>query len=147
MFYELVYNSVAVPADLAEAELDKILASARARNLEMGITGLLLFHRGEFVQLLEGKRAEVETVFHDVIVKDRRHRAVAVCWDQPISHRNFKDWSMGFARLSDLDAHQSPGLKGYLAGGVDALDLSGPASTGRKLLLAIYGQFQAPAAA
>ena len=142
MLYELVYNSVAIPADLAEAELEKVLASARARNLEMGITGLLLFHNGEFVQLLEGKRAAVETVYHDVILKDRRHRAVTMCWDQPISHRSFSAWSMGFPRPSDLDAEKSPGLKGYLAGGVDALDLSGPASTGRKLLLAIYGQLQ-----
>jgi hypothetical protein len=147
MLYELVYNSMAVPANLDQVELEKILAGARARNREMGITGLLLFHKGEFVQLLEGERAAVETVYHDIIVKDRRHRALTVCWEQPVAHRNFTDWSMGFPRMRELDMDRSPGLQGYLDGGVDALDLAGPASTGRKLLLAIYAQFQTPAAA
>lgn len=146
MLYELVYNSMAVPADIKQVELEKILAGARAKNREMAITGLLLFHKGEFVQLLEGDRAAVETVYHDIIVKDRRHRAATVCWEQPIEQRNFTDWAMGFSRLRNLDVEQSPGLQGYLDGGVDALDLSGPGSTGRKLLLAIYRQIHTSAA-
>jgi hypothetical protein len=46
---------------------------------------------------------------------------------------------MGFARGDELAAAM-PRLEGYLAGGVAGLDLSGPASTGRRLLLAIHEQ-------
>ena len=53
--YELVYNSIADPQDIDEADLMGILAVSRQHNQLRGITGFLLYHRGEFVQLLEGE--------------------------------------------------------------------------------------------
>lgn len=144
MLIELVYNSVAVPKAFPEVELQKILAGARKHNAELGITGVLLYHGGEFVQLLEGPRAAVEHVYRDVILRDRRHAAVNLDWEQEITRRGFAEWSMGFARG---DAHAgdpgaAPVLAGHLPGGIAGLDLSGPGSAGRTLLLSIYASMR-----
>jgi hypothetical protein len=136
--YELVYTSVARKG-VGVAELEHILVTARQRNIEAGVTGLLLFSRGEFVQLLEGLQKDVERIYNDFIALDQKHGAPAIAWTQNIAQRNFAEWSMGFSRCKGLAA-TTPGLEGYLAGGLASLDMSGPASTGRKLLLAIYAQ-------
>lgn len=138
--YELVYNSIAVPHDLGDAALTAILAGARNRNRALGITGLLLYHRGEFVQLLEGERDEVCRVYYDFILRDPRHTSVNLCWDFDIERRSFPDWSMGFYRPDSKMYGKNASLDGYLEGGVAALDLSGPPSTGRQLLFEIYAQ-------
>ena len=145
MLYELVYNSVAVPLDLPDIALEHILAGARRQNREAGVTGLLLFHGGDFVQLLEGTREAVGHIYHDIIVHDRRHRAVNLCWQQAVETRSFTGWSMGYTSPAALDPAQTPHLEGFLAGGVAALDLSGPASKGRFLLMSIYAQMKSAA--
>jgi hypothetical protein len=143
MDYELIYTSISVPYEIAESELEYILIGARRKNLELGITGLLLFHSGEFIQLLEGSREAVEEVYNRHILPDRRHRKVEVCWQAPIEQRSFAQWSMGYVPLKDVDRAGYPGIEGYLAGGVAALDLSGPESFGRKFLLSFYARMQA----
>lgn len=140
MLFELVYNSIAVPQAFPEAELHKILAGARRRNADLGITGVLLYHGGEFVQLLEGPRAAVEHVYRDVILRDARHAAVNLDWEQDIAQRGFTGWHMGFARAGEPGA--DPALAGHLPGGVAGLDLSGPGSAGRNLLLSIYASMR-----
>ena len=102
---------------------------------------MLLFSRGEFVQLLEGERHAVERLYSDFIVNDSRHAAPTVAWTQDIEQRGFAEWAMGFSRGDGLAA-ATPGLEGYLADGLAGLDLSGPASTGRKLLIAINEQMR-----
>ena len=96
--YELVYNSIADPRDIDEADLMGILAASRQHNQLRGITGFLLYHRGEFVQLLEGERDTVRQVYFDYIVRDPRHTNVKLCWDFEIEQRSFRDWSMAFYR-------------------------------------------------
>lgn len=138
MLFELVYNSIAVPGDMPEPELERILSSARRKNASLGVTGVLLYRKGEFVQLLEGEREAVEHVYYERIARDPRHVALSLNWEQTIPQRSFADWSMGFPRTADLAAMRSAHMDGYLAGGAASLDLSGPASSGRALLLAIY---------
>jgi Sensors of blue-light using FAD len=140
MLYELVYDSMAVQRNLQGEELLRILQSSRKHNLEWGITGLLLYHHGEFVQLLEGEREAVRQLYYDVLCKDVRHTALTVAWEQAVHHRSFPDWSMGFAKPLDLDPARTQGLEGYLRDGVKGLDPCGPGSVGRQLLLSIYRQ-------
>ena len=45
---------------MAQRGLEHLLAASRARNLQRGITGLLLFRDGIFIQVLEGKTAAVQ---------------------------------------------------------------------------------------
>ena len=138
--YELVYNSIADPQDIDEADLMGILAASRQHNQLRGITGFLLYHRGEFVQLLEGERDTVRQIYFDYIVRDPRHTNVTLCWDCEIAQRSFRDWSMAFYRPEPTMYGKDARLDGYIDGGVAALGLSGPSSTGRKLLFNICAQ-------
>ena len=138
--YELVYNSIADPQDIDEADLMGILAASRQHNQLRGITGFLLYHRGEFVQLLEGERDTVRQIYFDYIVRDPRHTNVNLCWDFEIEQRSFRDWSMAFYRPEPTMYGKDARLDGYIDGGVSALGLSGSSSTGRKLLFNICAQ-------
>lgn len=138
MLWELVYNSVAFPEERPEADLATMLAAARARNARLGITGILLHHNGEYVQLLEGEQSVVQEMYYGHIAHDKRHRGARVSWEYPIGTRSFTAWTMGLAQARDLPGLGVPGIDDLIAHGVRALDLSGPGSIGRRILLATY---------
>ena len=108
MFY-LIYRSVAtiVPS---EADLAQLLEHARAANDARGITGMLLYQNGRYMQMLEGEEAAVRALFA-AIAADQRHRDVKVLASGPLGKRLFDDWSMGFrdmdrfAGLPDYDTY------------------------------------------
>ncbi len=73
------------------------MAGARARNKAIGVTGMLLFHDGTFLQALEGEQRAVNEVFASV-QSDARHRDIAVLHRGPgFEQRVFGDWPLGFA--------------------------------------------------
>lgn len=51
--YRLVYKSVEC-APFSETDLKKLLMNSRLRNTEAGLTGMLIYDRGTFLQMLEG---------------------------------------------------------------------------------------------
>ena len=85
--YEIIYVSVA-PGDMAAAELSSLMDRAREHNARRGITGMLLYHNREFMQLLEGEEAEVKALY-ETICGDHRHQQVYKMWEGPIAERNF----------------------------------------------------------
>lgn len=117
MLYQLAYVSRAV-GTWTRPDLIALLRQARVRNEARGITGVLLFRNGSFLQLLEGERDEVEALF-DLILLDPRHEGTALIWDAEASHRWFADWSMGFRDL-EQDPVTEPGLTDILRGPVEA---------------------------
>ena len=76
-------------------DVSRILAVARRNNGKSGVTGMLLFCDGNFLQLLEGSAAAVDQTL-ERIARDRRHKNMTVLLRAPISSRSFVDWSMGF---------------------------------------------------
>ncbi len=109
--YELVYNSVAYRPDIADSELERILEGARKNNLEMDITGVLVFNNGEFVQLLEGPREAVLHVYDEIIFHNHRHSALVIGWEDEIEQHRFGDWSMGYQPVDKLDSAKTPNLE------------------------------------
>ena len=104
MLYSLVYTSRQNrPFD--PADLPSLLQKSRLANSKAGITGMLLYWQGTFVQVLEGERKQV-CKLADAISQDRRHGAFFICSRQQIAVRQFAGWSMGF---SDLDLPATPG--------------------------------------
>src|SRR6056297_3774234 len=81
--------------NLGRADLDAILASCERNSPGRAITGMLLFDRGHFVQLLEGPRAEVTACFL-TIGADPRHSDVHLLAAGPLDARLFADWSMHY---------------------------------------------------
>jgi hypothetical protein len=105
VFYSLAYESQAsVP--LTEPDLLDLLARSRAKNASLGVTGILLYRQGTFLQVLEGPHAEVDALY-DTIARDSRHHEVSTVLAEDRSARRFPDWTMGFADvdgdLGDVD--------------------------------------------
>jgi hypothetical protein len=86
-----------------DGTLRRILQVAVRENARQDITGLLIAHRGWFVQALEGPTAAVREKF-GLIVRDPRHRDVIILAEGPTEARLFGAWSMCAAALSATDA-------------------------------------------
>jgi hypothetical protein len=94
--YQIVYASMA-NRDFSDADLKKLLLRARMRNEAVGVTGMLVFHDGTFLQALEGEKNAVLDIFTS-IKNDPRHRDLSVLHHGAGPNvRVFGDWSMGFA--------------------------------------------------
>lgn len=114
LMIRLLYSSHAAPGLPAEA-LVAILATARDRNPATGITGVLVYHQGRFVQVLEGPVAAVELLMAR-IETDLRNTDIERLYEEDAEARLFGDWSMAFLPLSD-------GRAGRLAGALGAAGL------------------------
>jgi hypothetical protein len=105
---QLIYASAAVkpftPQDLAV-----LLAKARTKNSSMHISGMLLYHAGSFLQVLEGPEDAITALFK-VIEKDPRHTTVRVLFRDGVETGEFEEWSMGFVDTSK----SAKALEGYL---------------------------------
>ena len=97
MLFSLVYVSRAV-APMSRDDLVDLLRRARAHNEAARLTGILLYRRQTFVQLLEGQRARVESLYASIL-RDPRHTGVTTVVARDQLDRQFPDWSMGFSNL------------------------------------------------
>jgi len=99
--YHLVYVSHAAQA-FHEADLLAILNESRANNKKKEITGMLLYLQERFIQVLEGDEKVVNELYEE-IRKDPRHKKVTLILEGNSPNRLFKDWSMGFKKISESD--------------------------------------------
>ena len=60
--HQVVYASAAVEA-FSEVQLVQLLARARTNNERLGVTGLLLYDEGSFLQVLEGDAKVIELLY------------------------------------------------------------------------------------
>lgn len=104
----LIYISTAKHL-LDEDELIDICTVSRDRNKLHGITGVLLYSEGTFIQLLEGETKDVELIFLS-ITNDIRHKNIIKLAHEAISYRAFPDWTMGFKSLKPMEMKK---LEGY----------------------------------
>jgi len=121
--HQIVYASTAVE-DFSDADLKKLLLGARMRNKGLGVSGMLVFHDGTFLQALEGEKQAVNEIFASILA-DKRHRDIFVLHRGPgPEQRVFGDWSMGFADFNGA----ADILKGFvrLKEQLRIKDLNGP---------------------
>lgn len=90
----LVYVSSAVRL-LSIDEIEYLLKRARERNREYGITGVLLYIGGNFMQYLEGPKDNLDTIYK-IIQQDEQHTGMILVSREIIEERQFSYWSMGF---------------------------------------------------
>lgn len=95
--YQLLYVSGASGA-VTDADIEQILASSRRNNAARGVTGMLLYADGAFIQVLEGEERTVKALA-ERISQDRRHRNFMVLCEQRAETRAFAQWQMGFKKL------------------------------------------------
>lgn len=107
--HQIVYTSTATE-HLSCADLNELLLGARNRNKTLGVSGMLVFHGGTFLQALEGEKRAVNEVFASILT-DPRHRDIEVLHRGPgFDQRVFGDWSMGFADFTGAATM----LKGFI---------------------------------
>lgn len=108
----LIYASSATEM-LTEPALLEILEKAREKNARLGITGMLLYRGGNFLQVLEGEDESVRELYK-VIRQDQRHKRVMLIAERPVSERNFAEWKMAFVNLQSVKPEDVPGYSEYL---------------------------------
>jgi len=101
MLVRLLYASRA-DASMDAAQIAAILETSRAHNQREGITGVLCFSEGIFLQVLEGGRAAV-TRLYNRIAADGRHRDLELLAYDEIGERRFAGWSMGLVNMARLN--------------------------------------------
>ena len=94
MVFQLVYTSSATQ-EFWPDDLFALVEKSRAKNAACGLTGMLLFHQGQFLQLLEGPEPAVRECF-STIRRDPRHNAITVLMTGTCEERDFPEWTMGF---------------------------------------------------
>jgi methanogenic corrinoid protein MtbC1 len=88
----LTYKSLATYSP-SPADLKTMVSEARARNRELGITGMLLFEDGCFLQTLEGPPDHLDIVWN-AIKRDPRHRDIQVLSEHVSNGRLFSAWDL-----------------------------------------------------
>ena len=101
MLVRLMYVSRAVPA-VDQEELLAILRKSKANNPSQGVTGVLCFSEGIFLQVLEGGRSAVNRLYNQ-IAADHRHTQVELLLYEEIGERRFAGWSMGQVNMARLN--------------------------------------------
>jgi hypothetical protein len=101
MLVRLLYVSRAVEKDSADV-IESILESSRSHNLGNGITGVLCYGGGVFLQAIEGGRSAVNTLYNHIATDDR-HTDVVLLHYEEIEERRFGGWTMGQVNLSKLN--------------------------------------------
>jgi len=92
MLYQLSYISAAAPRfDLTK--MPELLHKSRLNNQKVGLTGMLLYANGTFLQVLEGREAAITDRF-DAIEQDTRHCWIVRLRYEAIEQRVFRKWSM-----------------------------------------------------
>jgi hypothetical protein len=107
--HRLVYTSTAAAPLFAES-LDRILLRAQAPNRNRGVSGLLLFREGRFLQVLEGE-AEAVSELYARIARDRTHRDLIVISNGPCDQRLFGETPLACLPARYFTASQQGALR------------------------------------
>ena len=101
MLVRLLYASRAT--DTSAEAIEAILTQSRQHNPECGITGILCYGGGIFLQAIEGGRMPVSELYGH-IQKDLRHKDVVLLHYEEIPERRFGGWTMGQVNMSKINA-------------------------------------------
>lgn len=101
---------------LAKDELAALVRRSRARNEQLGVTGMILHTGGHVIQTLEGPNESVDALF-TLIDADPRHRSAFIVRREEIERREFTAWFMGYREISQAKAATIPGFTDYVRTG------------------------------
>ena len=126
MLVRLLYASRAV--DPSADAIEAILTHSRQYNPTCGITGILCYGGGIFLQAIEGGRMAVSDLYGH-IQKDVRHKDVVLLHYEEIFERRFGGWTMGQVNMSRINTSillkyaEKPELDPYAVSGRVSLSL------------------------
>jgi hypothetical protein len=128
----LTYMSTAsTPFD--SKQMAALLQQSRENNERNGLTGMLLFKNGRFMQVLEGAEKDVRDRYA-VIAADPRHTDLKTLVDESIERRRFPQWTMGVPDPVDADLREAPGYDSFFAAPSRRFDIQEDSSRAQLLL-------------
>lgn len=131
---QFIYISSSVNPFVKE-DLLELLEVSRRNNEKLGVTGMLLYKDGDFMQALEGEETPVRWLSAK-ISRDPRHKNFVKLLEGPAEKREFPDWSMGFRNLDDIDPRDIPGYSTFLESPLRAQNFTETPTLARTFLLA-----------
>jgi hypothetical protein len=126
MLVRLLYASRAL--DCSPEAIENILAKSRQYNPGSGVTGILCYGGGIFLQAIEGGRMAVSELYGH-IQRDERHKDVVLLHYEEISERRFGGWTMGQVNMAKINTSillkyaEKPELDPYSVSGTVSLAL------------------------
>jgi Sensors of blue-light using FAD len=97
----------------SNTELCSMLDETRRTNARHGITGMLLYKNGAFLQILEGEHEDVLNLV-STIREDPRHKRFCILLSETSEQRLFPDWSMSFPVSGDTSLTSTAGFSDLL---------------------------------
>lgn len=98
----LLYASRAV--DPRPEVIEDILSQSRQFNPTCGVTGILCYGGGIFLQAIEGGRMAISELYGH-IQRDARHKDVVLLHYEEIAERRFGGWTMGQVNVSKINTN------------------------------------------
>jgi hypothetical protein len=108
----LVYVSSGV-REFEDSEITALLTQSHRNNETCGVTGMLLYRDGNFLQVLEGPEVAVQATLQR-IKSDNRHGGIMVLKNEHIQSRHFPEWTMTFRKLGSEDLRDMEGYSPFM---------------------------------
>lgn len=91
---QLVYtSSLTLKGRFNTSVFNEVESQASTYNKQQGITGILCYGNGQFLQCIEGRKADILRL-QQRIFSDERHKDTKVLLVKAIDRHNFSDWRM-----------------------------------------------------
>ena len=103
----LIYTSQSTQA-VTDASLQAIAGVSTRNNAKVGVTGLLLYGSGHFLQVLEGNSFTIKQLYTK-ICQDARHEQCELLYENEREGRLFPKWHMGALNLEHSAEGQGTG--------------------------------------
>lgn len=97
--WAVAYTSLA-SRPLSATELDGLLQDAQAFNREVGVSGVLCYDDGLFIQYFEGPYAAIARAYARIRASTM-HRELVELSSSAISERQFEHWHMAFCQTPE----------------------------------------------
>jgi len=120
-------------SNFSSIDLINLLQQCHLNNPKRGLTGLLIFGNNTFLQTIEGKKTIVEELI-EKISKDKRHTKFQILSKQSIDNRQYRNWAMGFEKLTEQTLAGVPQLQDFALSDFNPEYLSSNASVIESLL-------------
>jgi hypothetical protein len=128
-----VYVSSA-SVDMTDQQLANLLEMSRENNKKRGITGMLLYRGGDFMQVIEGPAANIEHLLK-ALAEDKRHTGMMILKKTYIPERQFSGWQMAFRDLNGADVTKLEGYSPFMEWSFNGDEFKDKPNLSYKLLL------------
>ena len=100
------------PEPMTAEALLSLLNECRTNNRKNGVTGMLLYANGTFLQAIEGEEKVIDALL-ERIYADPRHAEIQMLHRTEIDRPQYADWSMGFDQVSNEALDEVEGLRDF----------------------------------